>query len=174
MIERLDYSTEAGTLLVEITAVLERLKIADEDQILLTHQRDEVGCDRFLKGAGSIKDMGVSTGNFAYLAEEFKGTRVEAVIRDVRRLAINYHTKIGRVRLLRLKPKTCYSLHTDKEEFRFHIPLVTNRSCLFICGEQISRMEEVGRLYTFRTNLEHTAINASFQNRLHLVFDTWV
>jgi len=178
MITALDYKVDGHKLLIEVLATLTKLQISDEDQILFTHRKQDTDLDRFLRGAGSLKrenrnGLWAYTGEFAYLAEEFKNTYLEQVIEDVRNIAAEYPKRIGRVRLLRLKPKTCYSLHTDKEEFRFHIPLATSRQSFFVCGDQIGRMEEIGRLYTFRTNLEHTAVNASFQDRYHLVFDTW-
>jgi hypothetical protein len=173
MITALDYKVDAPRLLVELMIIFQRLNLED-DQILLTHRKDKPS---FTVGAGSLKNEygrghWARTGEFAYLAKEFENTLAATVIQDVRKIAEDYNKRIGRVRMLRLKSKTCYSLHTDKEEFRFHIPLLTNRSCFFVCGEQLGRMEEVGRLYTFRTDLEHTAVNASFQDRWHLVFDT--
>lgn len=174
MISELDYHIDVPKLLVESTAILEQLKIADLDQILLTHRKGTKGNERFTQYAGSLRnEKGVYTAEFAYLAEEFKGTYIAQVIEDVRNIAATYPKRIGRVRFLRLKPRSCYTLHIDKEEFRFHIPLVTNRSCFFVCGDQIGRMLEVGRLHQFQTNLEHTAVNASLQERTHLVFDTW-
>lgn len=179
MITQLDFKIDAAKFLIETTRVLEDNKIDCEiNQVLLTHKKEFSGTDRFLVGANDLRNgvRGelVGTREFSYLAEEFKHTIVDDVIREVKKIALrDFKTMIGRVRLLRLKSKTCYSLHIDKEEFRFHIPLITNRSCFFVCGNELGRMEEVGRLYLFKTNLEHTAVNASHQERLHLVFDTW-
>jgi len=99
------------------------------------------------------------------------GTPLETIIKEVSRLA---QGRVGRFRLMRLKSKTCYSWHQDPDELRYHIPLVTNEFCLYLTEEGgIERLPEPGRLYSVRTNIPHTAVNASFQDRFHLVISTW-
>jgi aspartyl/asparaginyl beta-hydroxylase (cupin superfamily) len=80
---------------------------------------------------------------------------------------------IGRIRFMRLKPKTCLTLHRDPDEFRYHIPLETGFNCFFVVGEQIYRMPTLGETYLLDTRDVHTAVNASNHNRIHIVFDTY-
>lgn len=151
-------------------------------QFILTHIPDyelPLGKNKWTHGAGSLFDDAkqkwwARTADFSKLDESFDGTYTASVIEQVRAIALTHGKKIGRVRVLTLAPKTCYSLHTDKEEFRFHIPLMTSGSSFFICNDLIDRMPVAGQLYKFQTNEPHTAVNAhKFEQRSHLVFDTY-
>lgn len=129
-------------------------------------------------GIGSLYD---------FTKEEFKHTTSEFntpnplimdsylgnCINTVNLHAVYDGVKIGRIRIMRLKPKTCYTLHTDPEEFRYHIPIKTNNGAFFLIDNKVYRMPELGMLYKFRTDKMHTAVNASFEERIHIVFDTY-
>lgn len=114
-----------------------------------------------------------STFDYTEFNSFFKDTYVEHIYSQVCQLAENLGIRIGRVRFLRLKAKTCYSLHVDPDEFRFHIPLRTSGKSFFIVANKVYRMPSVGSLYVLKTSEEHTAVNASFEDRDHMVFDTY-
>ena len=106
----------------------------------------------------------------------FSNMYIAEVIREIEVYAKQYHNlSIGRARLLTLQPKSTLSLHKDyMGRLRFHVPIITNDSALFIHRDTgqytVSTMSEVGRLYTFDASVEHTAINASQMHaRTHLV-----
>ena len=182
IIERLDYSIDVQRFLGVINSIVD---LGDQTQIMLTrHYRysraplsNLVLPLQWTTGAGSLfnqrlKRYTSKTGDWTHLPSFFVGTYVEEVIEEVKKIASP--KKIGRVRLLTLLPKTCYSLHVDEEEFRFHIPIQTSHDSFFVSGTTIDRMPEVGQLYTFKTDEEHTAVNASLtEKRIHLVFDTY-
>lgn len=144
-------------------------------QIALTSKR---GKDLF-DGVGSLYDhqkneFVAQTEEFSVLNNVFAGTAVQNIIEVVKSIASeNFGVKIGRIRMMRLEPKTCLSYHIDPDEFRFHIPLATNKKCFFVVDDLVFRMDEVASLYKFQTNLPHTAVNASLEVRDHLVFDTY-
>lgn len=145
-------------------------------QLAITHSVDAQ--DKWFDGIGSLYDYEKQqftrkTDDYVVVNEFFKGSYLETVIDEVKALAAEAGVKIGRIRLMLLEPKTCYTLHTDLEEYRFHIPLISNMNCFFVIGETIERMTTKGRVYTLRTKVLHTAVNASNENRLHLVFDTF-
>jgi hypothetical protein len=73
-----------------------------------------------------------------------------------------------RTRVMRMKPKTCYTYHRDRTK-RMHIPLVTNEKCMFIVDDIVYRYPADGKSYLIDTTLRHTAINASFEDRIHIV-----
>ena len=76
--------------------------------------------------------------------------------------------KLLRTRVMKMKPKTCYYWHTDATE-RLHIPLITNPHCfLLIDGEQI-HLPATGESYVLDTRKPHTALNASKEDRIHIV-----
>lgn len=82
--------------------------------------------------------------------------------------------RMGRVRLMSQKAKTCLSLHRDLDEFRFHIPLQTNGNVFFVVDDRVSRMPNIGSLYILYTRGYHTVCNADAKmERLHLLFDTY-
>ena len=94
-------------------------------------------------------------------------------IKQVEKHALDhYNLAIGRVRLLTLPPKMCLTYHNDAEsEVRFHIPIITNDNIFFIINGQAEQMKYKGSLYTLDVKQKHTAINASRDNRVHLVLD---
>jgi hypothetical protein len=73
-----------------------------------------------------------------------------------------------RTRLMKMKPKTCYTYHRDPSQ-RIHIPLVTNEKCMFIIDDQVYRYPADGNWYQIDTTQWHTAINASWEDRIHIV-----
>ena len=73
-----------------------------------------------------------------------------------------------RVRLMNLKSKTCYSYHQDQCK-RFHIPLITNDNCFFVVDDKVKRYPADGNYYIIDTDKKHTAVNASWEDRIHLI-----
>jgi hypothetical protein len=73
-----------------------------------------------------------------------------------------------RVRLMNLKSKTCYTYHKDQCK-RFHIPIITNENCFFIVDDNLIRYPADGNYYIVDTDKKHTAINASKEDRIHLI-----
>ena len=73
-----------------------------------------------------------------------------------------------RTRLMNMKPKTCYSYHWDPTK-RMHIPLLTNENNFFVIDDEISRYPADCSYYLIDTTKKHTFVNASFENRLHIV-----
>lgn len=73
-----------------------------------------------------------------------------------------------RVRLMNLKSKTCYSYHKDQGK-RFHIPIITNENCFFIVEDKLIRYSADGNYCIVDTNKKHTAVNASWEDRIHLI-----
>lgn len=145
------------------------------DQIAFHATRDW----HWFEGTGSLYDY--TQNEFTHHTSEFNktnpildGSYLGDAIELVRRYAKEKDgVNIGRIRLMRLKPKTCYTLHQDPEEFRYHIPIFTNPKAFFVVADEIGRMPAAGSLYKFRTNAQHTAVNASFHERIHIVFDTY-
>jgi len=76
--------------------------------------------------------------------------------------------KLGRVRLMQSKPKTCLSWHTDQEQ-RIHIPLVTNLGARLVIEDDAHHLPADGSVYLADTRLYHTAFNSGLEPRIHLV-----
>lgn len=79
-------------------------------------------------------------------------------------------TNLGmtRSRVMRMFPKTCYSYHQDPSK-RIHIPLVTNENCFFVIDDQVVRIPADGNHYIIDTTKKHTFVNASWEERIHIV-----
>jgi|TARA_B100000085_G_scaffold126695_3_gene115350 hypothetical protein len=73
-----------------------------------------------------------------------------------------------RTRAMNLRSKSCYSYHKDPTK-RIHIPLITNEDCFIIVNDILNRYPANGSYYIVDTTRKHTAVNASWQERIHLV-----
>ena len=76
--------------------------------------------------------------------------------------------KMYRSRLMKMTSKHCYSYHRDRTQ-RIHIPLVTNENCFFVIEDRVLRIPADGNHYLIDTRKMHTFVNASFEERLHIV-----
>ena len=82
----------------------------------------------------------------------------------------------GRSRLMRLSGNAEVTAHVDtnyywRERMRVHVPIVTQPTVRFICGEAELNMRP-GECWIFDTWRLHNVINAAADERIHLVADT--
>lgn len=82
--------------------------------------------------------------------------------------SILHKYNLRRSRVMNLKSKTCLSYHSDPTK-RFHIPLTTNDSCFFIINKEIYQLPANGNCYILDATLPHTAVNASYTDRMHII-----
>ena len=73
-----------------------------------------------------------------------------------------------RTRVMRMHSKTCYSYHQDPTQ-RIHIPLITNENCFMVIADEVYRYPADGNYYIVDTTKIHTAVNASWDERIHIV-----
>ncbi len=83
---------------------------------------------------------------------------------------------LARSRLMRLNAGAEVSEHVDfnyhwYSRVRIHIPIITNPNVIFHCGNQAIHMR-AGECWIFDSWRRHKVINASDQDRVHLVIDT--
>jgi hypothetical protein len=100
--------------------------------------------------------------DFTVLCSQFVGTLFEEVYN-----ALSKQYKLGRVRLMRSKSKTCLSWHTDSS-VRIHYPIKTQEGCFMIIGDEVKHLS-LNQWWLTNTLLYHTAMNASNEDRIHLV-----
>ena len=82
----------------------------------------------------------------------------------------------GRSRLMRLSGNAEVTAHVDtnyywRERMRVHVPIVTQPTVRFVCGEAELNMRP-GECWIFDTWRLHNVINAAEDERIHLVADT--
>lgn len=83
---------------------------------------------------------------------------------------------VGRTRLMRLSGGAEVKLHADQgyywtERVRIHVPVVTQPSVSFECGDSVLNMA-AGECWIFDTWRLHRVLNADNRSRIHLVCDT--
>jgi hypothetical protein len=100
--------------------------------------------------------------DFRYLVTCFKDTIFEEVFNE-----ITAHWITGRIRLMRSQPKTCLSWHTDTSP-RLHYPIKTQSGCLMVIEDEVKHLPQ-NTWWITETTLQHTALNASKETRIHLV-----
>lgn len=94
----------------------------------------------------------------------------------VRQVLGSLHAVIGRVRLMRLSGGAEVDAHVDtnhywNERVRVHVPVVTDPSVQFFCGDARIHMG-AGECWIFDTWRQHKVTNESGIERVHLVVDT--
>jgi hypothetical protein len=82
----------------------------------------------------------------------------------------------GRTRLMKLSGQAEVTPHIDtnyywRERMRVHVPIVTQPSVRFYCGEQDMHMP-AGECWIFDTWSMHNVVNDASEERIHLVADT--
>lgn len=99
---------------------------------------------------------------FTEVVDVFKNTVFEDCVNELKK-----YYKLGRVRLMRLKPKSCLSWHYDYSP-RIHLPLKTQEGCFMVIEDEILHLDEGTWWFTETTN-KHTAFNGSKSDRIHLL-----
>lgn len=100
---------------------------------------------------------------FDKICDLFVNTEFEKLIQQI---SLQY--KVVRGRFMLLQHKTCLTYHKDSSK-RIHIPIYTNENCMMIINDIVYRMP-FGNTYLVDTTVPHTALNASKDPRVHLVF----
>jgi len=75
---------------------------------------------------------------------------------------------VYRARVMKMKERTCYTYHQDLTK-RLHIPLITNENCFLLLDKQAVHLPADGSVYIVDTTKFHTAINASLEDRIHII-----
>ena len=79
----------------------------------------------------------------------------------------HYDGKLGRVRLMKSKPRTCLSWHRDPEA-RIHVPIITNIGAKLIIEDEVKHLP-IGRAWYTNTVFYHSQFNGGETDRVHLV-----
>ena len=98
---------------------------------------------------------------------EFSGTVFEEIFDYCKN-----HWLVGRMRLMNCAPRHCYSMHEDDSQNRYHIAIQTNvNAYLLYDTNQVFHIPADGHVYEVRTDVNHTALNAGNEDRIHLVYE---
>jgi hypothetical protein len=85
-------------------------------------------------------------------------------------MLLNMPFKPLRTRLMRMESKRCYSVHRDPTA-RWHIAIHTDNNALFVFtkDQKVLHIPNDGHAYFVDTTREHTAMNGSTNERVHIV-----
>jgi hypothetical protein len=100
--------------------------------------------------------------DFSELCTIFKGTTFEDIYYSLKK---SYN--IGRVRLMKLSPRSTLTWHVD-DTIRLHYPIKTQDGCFMIINDEVKYLPE-NTWWKTNTLEKHTALNASKEDRIHLV-----
>ena len=103
----------------------------------------------------------------------FELSEARVLIFDLARL-VNAE-RIGRVMVTRLAPGQCIDLHVDGGAHasyyeRYHVVLQGLPGSMFHCGGETVQMR-TGEVWWFQNQLEHSVVNNSADDRVHMVVD---
>ena len=76
---------------------------------------------------------------------------------------------IGRIRVMRMRPRSCYSWHKDLTP-RIHVPLITHRDNFMVINNESTHLYRGVYWWTDTTKF-HTAMNCSDKDRFHIVIE---
>ena len=105
----------------------------------------------------------VDEGKYTLFNPVFEETYFKTVYE---RLLTKYN--LGRVRILKLEPRTCLSYHRDPEP-RIHIPLTSNPGALMIVDQFAVNLRADGGVYYTNTLKYHSVLNGGETERIHLI-----
>jgi hypothetical protein len=143
----------------EILEIVRIVGFKDNQIMCQTLNEDK---EDFYTGIGSIHDLEYKDEQqYKFINKSFKKTYLEEIITDF---------KGCRTRILKLNPKTCYSIHRDPSP-RIHIPIISNDQCWMIWPTRNSCLNmQLGFVYWTDTRKHHTFINCNNNiERIHLV-----
>lgn len=176
MIQKLDLAFNISELNKDLDWVQKRYEFhPTSQQIGLTHRPWAEPKNKIYDCIGSLWDEQkqvfiAEEADFSEFFSELKGTYFFEVYKEVCRWS---RLGVGRVRLMRRRPFSCYSMHIDVD-FRYHIALTSNEhSYVFFADGDSYKIPTDGHLYEFRAQRPHTAFNAGDTDRIHLVFGTF-
>ena len=108
-------------------------------------------------------DQWLKQNQFILTPDYFKNTPIEKLN--------NYmydNFKACRGRIMNMPHKSSLSWHYDDSP-RIHIPIKINKGSFMVLEDTVRRFE-VGKAYWVDTTKMHTAVNADFEFRIHLVY----
>ena len=114
-------------------------------------------------------DWRAKESDFRHFNREFKDTYFREIYEKAQELTGG---KIGRMRLMNLAPKSCYSIHVDPT-VRYHLALETNsQAFLIFVHAGLFWIPDDGKLYRVDTTQRHSAMNGGTEERIHLVLSS--
>jgi hypothetical protein len=172
MITKLSLSVDLERAIIDLNNVVAQTDWEPHNQIGLTRRASAKNI--WKDAAGSLYDRTTMT-RLAY-ETDFNLWNVESYTTElIKQLELLEGFKCGRVRYMKLSPKTGLSLHLD-ETVRYHLVLKTNPTAFFAFGvegkEELAHCYHIpadSHFYKVDTTIPHFVYNAGNEDRIHLV-----
>jgi hypothetical protein len=152
---------DTARALAQLAPIIQEMEDEDLDQWGLKGRIDED--DAFDYGEGKTRS-GVALSAWSHWRDEKYNSGWLAEIIELLK-----PREIGRIRVMRMKPRTCYSWHRDLTP-RVHIPLITSGENFMIIRTE-SRHLYTKAIWWTDTTQNHSAMNCSEINRYHLILE---
>lgn len=165
LIHKIDLKVDIDKLKEDCNYVLSQYDFNKHNQICFQNTTEDYDV---YEGTGDARlshcpMYGLKETDFKYFNPEFNNTIFKHIY-DV------FPFKIGRMRLAKLPAKKCYWMHTDPGMTRFHFAIHSNKDCLMVYRDYGAiHIPDDGFCYKMKTEEYHTAINASKEDRIHLL-----
>lgn len=147
-------------------AVKDRYHLFGDDNVLLVNSHPE-SKDPLRDFSGWLP-ADISEDDFTIINKEFRGTALEDLLRQ---LPFPYR----RTRLMRMRKKSCLTIHNDTC-LRYHYAIRTNPACFLVYMKgnigEFYHVPADGYLYEMDGTKTHMALNASKEERIHLVISS--
>jgi len=127
-------------------------------------QTDDSSIDNWYAGTGqSQAKTNKWEHSFCHIQPSLRGTALEYYLKWL-------DIPVFRTRIMMSRPKGCYSIHKDYSP-RLHLPLMTNKQCNFLITDPLTmfHLPADGTTTWVDTTKQHTFMNGSTEQRLHLV-----
>ena len=148
-------------------------------QICLTKKSGQEAPDCFYQGNGGVyrtmvdgqevlRQQELDERDYGNFIPELDHTYFREVYDTLREfVGKQYDAELGRVRLIKSKPRTALSWHRDPEP-RLHVPIITNIGAKMIIENEVKHLP-VGRAWYTNTAFYHSQFNGGEEDRVHLV-----
>jgi hypothetical protein len=163
MIQKLQYKIDIEQLQFETKKILDKYPVNEQNQICF--QNTKPNLNDVYEGTGDARLPYCPTYNkpekdFIYFNNEFKDTIFYSISQRFS----------GRMRLNVLPNKKCYRMHIDPNLIRYHFAIFTNDNCFILYKDKKHyHIPANGYCYKMDARIDHTALNAGKENRIHLV-----
>jgi hypothetical protein len=177
-IEKLELTSDIDIIQSESKALIDAYGWGHTNQLCLTHKNDAE--DVWHDASGSLYNYEDNT--FKFLETDFNNWNIDTnyyIRSQIELLQSQHNFELGRIRIMRLMPKTGLSVHTDRE-VRFHFVIKTNRQSYIVKNmmappdhEKIQavcfHIPQDSHWYKVDTTKRHWAYNGGHEERIHLV-----
>lgn len=165
LITPIDFSVDVGRLIADTRAVLAKYPFNNHNQVCFQNTSDSFDV---YQGTGDSRldhcpMYGLLEEDFTYFNTEFTDTIFWEIFNS-------FPHKMGRMRLMKVPAKKCYWMHNDPGMVRYHFAVDTNQDCFILYRDHGHyHIPADGVCYRMNTDEHHTAVNASIEDRIHLV-----